>query len=294
MMCALSFWDILMKIRPEFILIFVTLIWGGTFLAVKFAVEHGAPMIFVGLRFGCAALLLWLVRPFAIGSITAREWKAGLWIGLALGVGYGAQTVGLQTITSSKSAFITAASVPMIPLLQWLILGSMPRLQSWLGISLAFLGLLLIAGPESGGLSFEFGEWVTLLCAFAVALEVIFITLFATGVSSQRVTVTQLIVASGFCLVFGFASGETLPAFSVTYYGIAVVLGAASALIQIGMNWAQKTVSPTRATIIYSGESVWAGIIGRIAGERLPALALLGGGMIVIGILVSELKLIKR
>lgn len=56
------------------------------------------------------------------------------------------------------------------------------------------------------------------------------------------------------------------------------------------MNWAQKSVSPTRATLIYAGEPVWAGLVGRIAGERLPALALLGGALIVAAVIVSELK----
>ena len=38
------------------------------------------------------------------------------------------------------------------------------------------------------------------------------------------------------------------------------------------MNWGQKSVSPTRATLIYAGEPVWAGIAGRLAGERLPGM----------------------
>ncbi|MNL69655.1 hypothetical protein D3C87_1945450 [compost metagenome] len=42
--------------------------------------------------------------------------------------------------------------------------------------------------------------------------------------------------------------------------------------------------------MIYAGEPVWAGIVGRIAGERLPAIALLGAGLIVAAVIVSELK----
>ena len=70
----------------------------------------------------------------------------------------------------------------------------------------------------------------------------------------------------------------------------AVGLGAASFLIQATMNWAQKSVSPTRATIIYAGEPVWAGIIGRIAGDRLPGIALVGAALIILSTLISELK----
>jgi drug/metabolite transporter (DMT)-like permease len=70
----------------------------------------------------------------------------------------------------------------------------------------------------------------------------------------------------------------------------AVGLGVASCVIQATMNWAQKSVTPARATIIYTGEPVWAGIIGRVAGDRLPGLALVGAGLIVASVLVSELK----
>jgi drug/metabolite transporter (DMT)-like permease len=74
----------------------------------------------------------------------------------------------------------------------------------------------------------------------------------------------------------------------------ALALGAASCLIQLTMNWAQRSVSPTRATIIYAAEPVWAAIIGRIAGERLPPIAILGAVFIVAGSLVSELNPRKR
>jgi drug/metabolite transporter (DMT)-like permease len=60
------------------------------------------------------------------------------------------------------------------------------------------------------------------------------------------------------------------------------------------MNWAQRSVSPTRATVIYAGEPVWAGLVGRIAGERLPAVALLGCALIVLGVLVSELRIRRK
>jgi drug/metabolite transporter (DMT)-like permease len=83
---------------------------------------------------------------------------------------------------------------------------------------------------------------------------------------------------------------EAIPDFSWLLLASALGLGAASAAIQVAMNWAQKSVSPTRATLIYAGEPVWAGLVGRIAGERLPALALLGGALIVAAVIVSELK----
>lgn len=109
----------------------------------------------------------------------------------------------------------------------------------------------------------------------------------------QRVTIIQLAMASLFGFIVMAPNGESVPPFSPDLLYSAVGLGIASALIQVTMNWAQCSVSPTRATVIYAGEPVWAGIVGRIAGERLPGIALLGGALIVLGVLVGELK-IKR
>ena len=85
-----------------------------------------------------------------------------------------------------------------------------------------------------------------------------------------------------------------MPSFSPALLLVAAGLGIFSAIIQVTMNWAQRSVSPTRATVIYTGEPVWAGIFGRLAGERLPLLALFGGALIVLGVLVSELKLSRK
>lgn len=85
-------------------------------------------------------------------------------------------------------------------------------------------------------------------------------------------------------------AGESIPAFSWVWLGATAGLGAASMLIQFTMNWAQKNVSPARATVIYASEPVWGGIIGRIAGERHPGPAILGAALNVIGVIISELK----
>ncbi|AXU95672.1 MAG TPA: EamA/RhaT family transporter [Erwinia persicina] len=278
----------------EGVLIFITMVWGGTFLAVHHAMTVSGPFFFIGVRFATAALLLGVISWRVLRGVTWYEIKAGTLIGLAIGLGYGLQTYGMQTISSSKSAFITALYVPLVPILQWVFLGRMPGLMSWVGIVLAFGGLLLLAGPESGELALNAGEIATLLSTLAIAAEIILIGASAGKVNVQRVTVIQLAAASVFGFIMMAPNGETVPSFSPYLLYSAVGLGMASALIQVTMNWAQRSVSPTRATVIYAGEPVWAGIVGRIAGERLPAIALLGGALIVVGVLISEMKLKRK
>ncbi|MEQ4532150.1 MAG: DMT family transporter [Mixta sp.] len=278
----------------EGILIFITMIWGGTFMVVHHAMTMSGPFFFVGVRFATAALLLTLFSWRSLRGFTRQELVAGLWIGIAIGCGYGLQTWGMQTISGSQSAFITALYVPLVPLLQWAFLGKMPGLMSWCGVVLAFGGLLLVAGPESGGLAFNQGEIATLLSTLAIAAEIILISASAGKVDIRRVTIIQLAVASLLSFLLMQPNGESVPPMSPYLWGSALGLGLASALIQVTMNWAQRSVSPTRATVIYAGEPVWAGVVGRIAGERLPGAAILGGALIVLGVLVSELKLKRR
>jgi len=283
------------SIKPqEALLIVITMFWGGTFLAVQYAVTLSDPFFFVGLRFATAALAVGLLSWRRLGGLTRLELKAGVVIGIAIAFGYSLQTWGLQSISSSKSAFITAMYVPLVPLLQWLCLGRMPGLMSCIGIALAFIGLMLLAGPEGNVLALGAGELITLAGALAIAAEIILISAWAGKVDVRRVTVVQLATASLVAFTMMVPAGESVPSFSPGLLAVALGLGIFSAIIQVVMNWAQRSVSPTRATVIYTGEPVWAGIFGRMAGERLPMLALLGAAFIIAGVLVSELKFKKK
>lgn len=276
--------------RQEIALVLVTMLWGSTFLIIHIAMQHSGPLFFVGLRFTIAGLMALLLFRKHMAGITRLEVGAGIAIGCALFLGYFLQTEGLRTITSSQSAFITALYVPIVPLLQWAVLKRPPGLMSWIGVALAFSGLILLAGPEAGSLSFSPGEVATLAGAVAIAAEIILIGLFAKRVDSRRVTFVQLLTAGLVSFALMPVMGESIPTFSWLWAGAAIGLGLASAIIQLTMNWAQKSVSPTRATVIYAGEPVWGGIVGRLAGDRLPALALAGAALIVAGVLASEIK----
>lgn len=276
--------------KAECVLVLITMIWGGTFLMVQHAMTVSGPMFFVGLRFAAGAIIVALFSLRSLRGLTWFELKAGTFIGTAIMLGYGLQTIGLQTIPSSQSAFITALYVPFVPLLQWLFMGKRPGLMPSIGIMLAFAGLMLLSGPNGASLDFSPGEIATLISTVAIAAEIILISSYAGQGDVRRVTVVQLAATSLLAFLMVVPTQESLPSFSWLLLASALGLGAASAAIQVAMNWAQKSVSPTRATLIYAGEPVWAGLVGRIAGERLPALALVGGALIVAAVIISELK----
>ncbi|AKQ54861.1 DMT family transporter [Bordetella hinzii] len=275
---------------PEFALVLITMVWGGTFLLVQLAMQYSGALFFVGCRFAAAALAVGLLSWRILPGMTRRDLLAGMAIGAMIALGYGLQTMGLRHIPSSESGLLTGLYVPLVPLLQWLFWRRRPHAMCLAGALCAFAGLSCFAG---GGfsLSFSYGQVLTLLGAFAIALEIVLISHFAPRVDLRRVTVAQLGFAALFAFLLMPVAGELdIPPFSWPLLGLAAGLGMASAAIQATMNWAQKTVEPSRAAIIYAGEPIWAAVFGRMAGERLPALALLGGALIVLGIIVSELR----
>ncbi len=277
--------------RQELALLAITMFWGGTFPLIHFALTICGPFFFVGCRFLFAALALGICFRKALREAAPHDVFAGICIGVVAFLGYFLQTYGLQTISSSRSAFLTALYVPLVPLMQWLFLRRPPSLMNWIGVSLAFAGLLLMAGPgNAGGLPGR-GDVATLCGAVVFAGEIVLIGFFAGRVQLPCVTFTQLLTAALLSLLLLPVAGEELPAAHLSLaLALAAGLGLVTALIQLTMNWAQRSVSPTRATLIYASEPVWGGVFGRLTGDRLPLPALLGAACIVAGVLISEKK----
>lgn len=277
--------------RQELALVAITMFWGGTFPIIHYALTICGPFFFVGCRFILAALLLGFCFRKALREAAPHDVFAGCVIGVVAFLGYFLQTYGLQTISSSRSAFLTALYVPLVPIMQWLFLRRPPTFMNWIGVLCAFAGLLLMAGPGNAGGSFGRGEAATLCGAVVFAGEIIAIGFFAGRVQLQCVTFVQLLTAGVLSLLLMIVTGEPAPADHLDLaLALAAGLGLATAIIQLTMSWAQRSVSPTRATLIYASEPVWGGFFGRLTGDRLPLPALIGAACIVTGVLVSEWK----
>jgi len=274
---------------PVLVLIGVTIIWGVTFLVVQRSLQWVGPFGFVGLRFALAGVVALLLCGRDIARVTRTELRMGGLVGLVLFASYGLQTHGLQLVSSSKSAFLTALYVPLVPLIQLLLFRRHPRRAAWLGIGVAFTGLLLLSDPRGMQLNFGVGEWLTVAGAAMISLEISLVGRFAGQCHPRRVAAVQLLTVALLSAVSWLLSGEAAPQAHPMLLLCVVGMGLATALIQIAMNWAQKTVPATRATIIYAMEPVWAGVVGALAGEQMGIMAISGASLIVASVLVSQM-----
>lgn len=135
----------------------VYLIWGSTYLGIRFALETLPPFLMAGARFLLAGAILYAWgRSRAASAPTGRQWAACAAVGGFLIVGgNGAVSWAQQYVPSGIAALIGALTPCLMVLLHWATARDQPlRAPTALGIALGFAGMAVLVGP---GLVFEHG-----------------------------------------------------------------------------------------------------------------------------------------
>jgi drug/metabolite transporter (DMT)-like permease len=268
-------------------LVVVTAIWGATFVIVKHAVERMPVMDFLAWRFGIAAIVMALARPRSVLTLDGRGRRVGVVLGLALGGGYIAQTIGLQHTPASVSGFITGLFVVFTPLCAAVLLRKRLDRMTWLAVVLATVGLGLISlhGFSIGG-----GEALTLLCALAFGLHIVGLGEWSSSYDAAGLAVVQLTTVAVLSIVIAAPSSLAPPPDAGVWAAVLVTAVAATALAFFVQTWAQAHLPPTRAAVVLTMEPVFAGIFGvAFGGDSLGARTIAGAALVLIAMYTVEL-----
>ncbi|MFL2968430.1 MAG: DMT family transporter [Candidatus Poseidoniaceae archaeon] len=142
-------------------LFFVTLLWGGTFVWMKQAMNSleveldeyskaGVVGVIVATRFLIAFVALLPFSSRARAALTSKEdWKGGLILGSLMLAGFVLQMIGIESVTPSVSAFLTSLYVVFTAILSVKISDRKPTRMMVAGVLLATLGAGFIDGPSS-------------------------------------------------------------------------------------------------------------------------------------------------
>lgn len=282
-------------VLPFLALVAATGFWGSSFLTVAEALSETDPFTLVFMRFFLGTLVLAAILRKTLRAIPSRTWKMGAVSGLVIYGSYLFNCAGLMTTMSSMAGFLTALYVLITPFLFWLIVGKRPDICAFLGSGTAFLGLVLLADPFSLSPETGLGEWMIILSAFLSALEIILMGRFAPYCKAAEICFTQLFFVALYSGIGSLAAHWAMPSLTPTVFSAGLMLAVlwlATILscAQFLLAWGQKFVPPAQAAVIFSLESVFAAIIGWLAGERLGFWGFAGGGLIVAGILLTEWK----
>jgi drug/metabolite transporter (DMT)-like permease len=283
-------------LRADGALLGITAVWALMFLVVKDALAGADPLTFLALRFGVGAAALTLVarRP---GLSHGPSVRRGLLLAPFLFLGFALQTAGLALTTPSRAAFITGLFVVLVPFVSLALFRRPPRGASLLGVVLATGGLWVMTlgggAPEgaagAAGGDTRLGDGLTLGCAVAFAVHTSLTERYAPGARPTVMVAVQLwVVAALAALCLPFVEVRLTPSAPVVL-GVLASGVLASALAISVQTWAQARTSAVRAALIFSLEPVLTTLASVALGrEVLGEREWLGGGLVVLAILVSE------
>jgi drug/metabolite transporter (DMT)-like permease len=272
---------------PLLALIAVTAVWGITFVQVKDAVDVYPLFAFLAVRYAIATGVLGVVGARRVLTLGRSGLAAGGVLGGLLGLGIGLQTAGLERTTVSSTGFITGLYVVLTPLFGLLLFRTTVGLEVWAGVALSVVGLALLSGVDIGSPT---GDLLVLASAAAQALQILMVERFATRYDAIALTLVEMCACFAGFLVIALALGQLEVPHGRTVWGALVVTGVfASALAYLIQVWAQRRISAARIAIVFSLETVFAGIFGFwLAGDRLGWLGWGGCAVILAGIVVAE------
>jgi drug/metabolite transporter (DMT)-like permease len=275
-------------------LLFASLTWGATVVVVQRAIEDLEVLHLLALRFGLGAALLLplLARRGGLAGLAAAS-RDGVLIGVALFAGYAFQTYGLLWTTPSRSAFLTGLSVLLVPAFGWLAGTVRPRAATLAGAAAAAAGLGVLFRPLTGSASpaFNLGDALTVGSAAAYAVHVLMVE---RAVARHRVTplaVAQFLVVAALAAPSLVLDPPTRGAFTPAALAAVLVTGVfATALAFACQLYAQRRLAAVEVAVVLTLEPVAAVATSILVGREEPTLGLLaGGGLIVAGMLLSEL-----
>jgi drug/metabolite transporter (DMT)-like permease len=264
------------------LLVAATMIWGTTFPVLKDAITSISPSVLICSRFLVAAIaFVPLCR-----KLNKQLVRDGVILGVVLFASFATQTIGLETTSANRAAFITSLNVILVPILAS-ALGKSVSIRAFLAAGIAIAGI--------GVMSWEGGSWVVgdvwvFGCALSYAIYILVLEAVVSKHQAIKLTAVQLVVVAVLGIVWAIPEflGEIRQIGSnlsvILYLGL--IGTAATILIQA---LAQRQVAATQTAVIYTLEPVFAAIFAFwLLGESLGTRGLLGAGMVLLATIFSQ------
>lgn len=194
-------------------LLVLYLVWGSTYLAIRYGLESIPPFAMSGLRYGAAgAILLVVAKARGASRIAARDLVPAFTCGaLLLLCGNGGVVWAEQRVSSGLAALLIAIEPLFIVLLQALPPERhAPGGRALAGVALGLSGVALLLGPARfGGDRIDIlGAAAVLFAAFAWALGSLLSRRFARPASPLQATALQMLAGGFLLLALSLAAGE--------------------------------------------------------------------------------------
>jgi drug/metabolite transporter (DMT)-like permease len=271
------------------------LIWGSTFLGIRFAIETIPPFLMAGARFVLAGAIMYAIGWWqGISKSSWANWRTSLIIGACLLLaGNGGVTISEQYIDSGLAALIVAIVPIYIVLLAWATgMAARPIPFVWLGLVGGFIGVGILLGPalrfsSNGGRHPAVGMSILLISSFVWSVGSLY-SRTAKHAASPFLTAAQQMICGGLLLLLaGAATGElrrlhpgSISILSLASFAYLVIIGAV-----VGYTayiWLLRHCDPAKvATYAYVNPIVAVLLGTAFAGETLNMRTIIAASLII-------------
>jgi drug/metabolite transporter (DMT)-like permease len=271
------------------------LIWGSTYLAIRFAIDTIPPLLMAGTRFLLAGLIMHVIARWqGAPRASLADWRASLIVGACLLLGGNGGVTLAEQYVSSGLASVMVATVPIyIALLAW-AMGTAPKPSPivWLGLAGGFIGVGILVGPA---LHFSpndtshpgIGMLILLCSSFLWSVGSIYSTKAKTASSPFLAAGQQMICGGALLTLAGILTGELhrfdagrMSLLSVGSFAYLVIIGAV-----VGFTayiWLLRHCDPAKVATYAYVNPIVAVLLGALfAGETLTARAIVAAGLII-------------
>jgi drug/metabolite transporter (DMT)-like permease len=280
----------------------VYIVWGSTYLAIRYAVETIPPFLMVGTRFIVSGVLLYTwARMRGNGRPTQAQWRDATIIGiLMLCLGNGAVSWAEQRVPSGLAALLVAVVPLWMVLLDWLRpRGTRPRVLVMAGVIVGLTGLIVLIGPGSfsgHGAVDIIGATALIAGSLAWAAGSIYTRYGAVPESAVMSTGLQMIGGSIALLIVGAARGELSQIHPAqisahSWEGWIYLVTFGSLLGFTAYVYLLQNVSPAKASTYAYVNPLVAVLLGwAIAGETVTPRSIAAAAIILGGVAMISLS----
>ncbi|HPC75652.1 MAG: DMT family transporter [Thermovirgaceae bacterium] len=274
----------------------IAVFWGSGFGVTSWLLGFFSPMWLMAVRFTMSALVLFLIFKGRLKYLGRKDVFLGLALGFLLFLSFAAHIWGLVFSTPGKQSFISASNVVMVPFLFALFYRRWP---SWVATAGAFIttaGLLVMAFTP--GMTFNFGDFLSLLLALGIALHVLGVGNLSRRMDPAALTVVQL-ASAGFFFLAAALAFEPPPRVATidprALLGLLYVVVLVTVIPFLVQTVAQRFSPEVHAAILLSLEGPFGYVIAVLIGQEVLNFQIaLGGAVILVGVALAELDTFIR
>lgn len=273
-----------------------TILWGGNWVAVRYAVQEISPLVVVTIRTAVSAVVL-----FAALTVTGvkkperKDWKLFAFLGLVGIFGFNfLQFISLKYTTAINGSLINAATPILTVIFSRILIKEKLAPLQLLGVLISFLGVGWVVTKGSWdvihSLNFNSGDLMILIAAACWAVYTIYGRKPTLAYSSLTVTAYASLFATLYFAPLGLAQYQMQPVSTISLQAVLAIVYTTGVAVFALVAWLKgvSVVGPSRASIFMNLLPLFTLVAASfILDESITASQLVGGLFVLGGVYLT-------